>query len=135
MREGTIEVLRWIAVLPAAVAAAIICHGLTYWGYLLMEWISPFDPSQTRATVIAGGAATWAFVVAAGYTAPRFKWEASVGATVIAVLVAVVAALAAVGILVLSVEHETSRWILLLYPVACAVGAILGCRQSNEEWA
>jgi hypothetical protein len=114
------EVLRWIAVVPAAIASLIFSYALMYlmwrWnfqdafcGLLKVAWVEAIAK-------FVGSAFSGAFFVAAGaYTAPRRHGETALG---LCGLLLVITGFSFAGVLI------TREWVSALYIVVTTVSAV-----------
>jgi DnaJ domain len=109
------QVLRWIAVLPGAIAGCLLAHAVTK----LMSLFGGYDEDSLSVigmTAFANGAAGYALVYCAAYIAPRAKITVAIIFAALSLSFVTLAEVSAIG-------HQ--EWLHLVYNIAFLVGSII----------
>src|SRR5262249_37298954 len=109
------QVLRWIAVLPGAIAGCSLAHAVTK----LMSLFGSYDEDSLSIigmTAFANGAAGYALVYCAAYIAPRAKKTVAIIFAALSLSFVTLAGVFEIG-------HQ--EWLHLVYNIAFLVGSII----------
>jgi len=118
--------LRWIAVLPAAVAAYFVIQLVI----ILMDATMAERHAEWFLQLINSGASSYAFVFAGAYTAPKHQF-------IVSIILATIFVVSMIGLLTLRIFVETSDplWWLALAGVISIIAAIAAVKQLSEgKW-
>jgi len=125
------DVLRWIAVVPAAVVAYIVVKLAFGLAGIVVGFQMGVDTASPWTLILQEGAAVFGSMVAAGTVAPQYKWETILAVGVLWILIAgfSIAAMTQVGFSFRGVSG-------VIGTIGGAVMAILTGREiaENDKW-